>query len=254
MCITYDQIDEACGFLLLRELNTFVYCCKVCRGEFETGTYLESHILSEHEDDKSGVCVNDGFLNETTSTNDSPIEIDPTIVKIEDDDPSYLIDDGINNENNDISTAVIVPPRRRGRPRGSTKNKNVIVVVHDRLESGNRRIYGEALNGLDRRDQQLESVVSSDDEPTEVNVKMENGLKNRASRFENWHQGEYKNGNNFGHGSQSIGSRRSGRNRKRNGYHRYNDDDSSDTYRGELNFSDFSYNRNGDEIFFCYRF
>lgn len=238
MCITYDQIDEACGYLLLRELNKFVYCCKVCRGEFETGPYLESHILSEHEDDKGSVCVNDGLLNETTSTNDSQIEIVPAIVKIEHDDPSYLVDDGINNEYNDISTEVIAPPRRRGRPRGSTKNKNVVVVVHDKLESENRRTYAEIFNDQNRRSQQLESM-SSDDEPTEVNVKMENDPTNRVSRFENWHRDECNSGNNFGHGSQSIGRRRSGRNRKSN--QKYNDDDSSDTYGGELNFSDFSH-------------
>lgn len=55
MCFTIDQIDQACGLLLLNEFNTFIYHCKKCANEFDSGTDLESHILSEHLDDKEHI-------------------------------------------------------------------------------------------------------------------------------------------------------------------------------------------------------
>lgn len=51
MCFTIDQLDRACGILLLSESNTFIYCCKRCSNEFATGPELESHILYEYYGD-----------------------------------------------------------------------------------------------------------------------------------------------------------------------------------------------------------
>lgn len=69
MCFTIDQFEQACGFLLLGEFNTFIYCCKKCQCEFESGPNLEVHILSEHEDDRrhiESVFVNDVvFVDDT---------------------------------------------------------------------------------------------------------------------------------------------------------------------------------------------
>lgn len=52
MCFTIDQLDRACGILLLSESNAFIYCCKLCPNEFATGAELETHILFEHYDDE----------------------------------------------------------------------------------------------------------------------------------------------------------------------------------------------------------
>ncbi|XP_055303253.1 zinc finger protein 700-like [Sitodiplosis mosellana] len=65
MCFTVDQIEQACGLLLLNEFNTFVYCCKKCQCDFDSGPNLEVHILSAHQDDKShieNVFVNDDIF------------------------------------------------------------------------------------------------------------------------------------------------------------------------------------------------
>lgn len=50
MCFTIDQLDRACGILLLTESNRFIYFCKFCEGEFESGVELEVHIRFEHTD------------------------------------------------------------------------------------------------------------------------------------------------------------------------------------------------------------
>ena len=65
MCLTIDQIGQACGFLLLNEFSVFTYCCKRCTSEFGLGADLESHILREHSDDhkhEENIFVNDGVL------------------------------------------------------------------------------------------------------------------------------------------------------------------------------------------------
>ncbi|XP_055303249.1 zinc finger protein 595-like [Sitodiplosis mosellana] len=65
MCFTIDQFKQACGFLLLGEFNTFIYCCKKCQREFDSGPNLELHILSEHEDNKGhieNIFVNDNIF------------------------------------------------------------------------------------------------------------------------------------------------------------------------------------------------
>ncbi|XP_031616885.1 zinc finger protein 62 homolog [Contarinia nasturtii] len=65
MCITINEIDEACGFLLLNEFSVFIYCCKKCLINFECGSDLEAHILSEHpigQKHVENIFVNDGLL------------------------------------------------------------------------------------------------------------------------------------------------------------------------------------------------
>lgn len=62
MCLTMDQFEQACGFLLLNEYNEFVYYCKRCQSEFKSGSFLEAHILSEYHDNKRNIFVNDGIL------------------------------------------------------------------------------------------------------------------------------------------------------------------------------------------------
>lgn len=62
MCVT---IEKACGFLFLNEFGTFVYCCKECHTEYDTGPNLEVHVLSVHQDTKrhiESVFVNDGIV------------------------------------------------------------------------------------------------------------------------------------------------------------------------------------------------
>lgn len=55
MCFTIEQLEQACGLLLLNEFNTFIYCCKHCQREFVSGSNLEAHIWSEHQDDGKNV-------------------------------------------------------------------------------------------------------------------------------------------------------------------------------------------------------
>lgn len=55
MCLTHQQIEQTCGFLLLNEFSVFIYCCKVCTSEFKYGTDLEAHILWEHQVDEKEV-------------------------------------------------------------------------------------------------------------------------------------------------------------------------------------------------------
>ncbi|XP_055303245.1 uncharacterized protein LOC129568929 [Sitodiplosis mosellana] len=157
MCLTYDQIEQACGFLVRGEFNTFLYCCKVCRVEFESGPHLESHILSEHDDDKSGILTNDGFMDESIST-DSPIEIDPTNVKIEPDDPIYLVEDDFNDDFNDSAAvevivprnSAVVPKRPVGRPR---KNKHLIdIPVESKYGTRNAGAFKEGIYNYDAND------------------------------------------------------------------------------------------------------
>lgn len=53
MLLTPEQLERACGFLLLNEFNAFSYCCKTCPSEFESGPELEAHVL-DHQDVKTG--------------------------------------------------------------------------------------------------------------------------------------------------------------------------------------------------------
>lgn len=48
--------------MLFNEYSEFVYCCRKCNAEFQTGPYLEAHILSEHQDQKRQIFVNDGIF------------------------------------------------------------------------------------------------------------------------------------------------------------------------------------------------
>ncbi|XP_055303252.1 zinc finger protein 91-like [Sitodiplosis mosellana] len=81
MCFTIDQIERACGLLLLTEFNRFVYCCKTCHCEFETGSNLEVHILTEHQDCKGAVFENGEIF--VDSIDASVYEAGPTKVEIE---------------------------------------------------------------------------------------------------------------------------------------------------------------------------
>ncbi|XP_055303174.1 uncharacterized protein LOC129568871 [Sitodiplosis mosellana] len=81
MCFTIDQIERACGLLLLTEFNTFVYCCKSCKCEFESGSNLEVHILSKHQDDMEAIFENSEVFVDNFDA--SRYEIGPSDVKFE---------------------------------------------------------------------------------------------------------------------------------------------------------------------------
>lgn len=96
MCFTVDQIERTCGFLLLNELNEFVYYCKMCQCEFDVCPDLEVHILSEHQDNKEAVLVNESiFMDDFEPT---PIENDPIHVKIEDFNTNFILNEPIAEE------------------------------------------------------------------------------------------------------------------------------------------------------------
>ncbi|XP_055303247.1 zinc finger protein 595-like [Sitodiplosis mosellana] len=122
MCFTIDQYEQACGFLLLSEFNTFIYCCKRCHCEFDSGPNLEVHILSEHEHDKA--YIGNGFvdddiivdvggqeLNEFLATEEVLIDGEPVDVKAEESFKisaafeSNVNDDDFGNDLEMISTA-----------------------------------------------------------------------------------------------------------------------------------------------------
>lgn len=50
MHIVYEQIEQACGFLLLNDSKVFSYCCKTCLRVFESSSKLEVHILQKHQE------------------------------------------------------------------------------------------------------------------------------------------------------------------------------------------------------------
>lgn len=76
------SMDKVYGFLLLKELNTFAYCCSKCPSEFNKGNDLEKHILLEHRENMRNiehVSVNDDIADEvdtvaTTSSEEFPTE------------------------------------------------------------------------------------------------------------------------------------------------------------------------------------
>lgn len=55
MCIA---IDQACGFVMLNDFGSFVYCCKSCSNEFTMGRDFEEHFLSEHKQNVDGINLN----------------------------------------------------------------------------------------------------------------------------------------------------------------------------------------------------
>lgn len=80
MCPTIDQIEQACGFLMLNEYSVFVYCCKKCQTKFDSGINLEAHIILEHQEDEKhfeAVYVNDGsiFENSTLKLTETKSEV-----------------------------------------------------------------------------------------------------------------------------------------------------------------------------------
>ncbi|XP_055303173.1 zinc finger protein 227-like [Sitodiplosis mosellana] len=105
MCFTIGQIERACGLLVLTEFNTFVYCCKNCQCEFESGPNLEVHILSEHQDDKGAVFVNGNVLVDNCSFEPTPIELDASKVKIEQFESNVEESDVLNVEESCVEYA-----------------------------------------------------------------------------------------------------------------------------------------------------
>lgn len=83
MCFTIDQLEKACGLLLLNEFNTFIYCCKHCQREFEFGSNLEVHIWSEHQDDRRNVYEHGDVFVEEISFEPTSSGIERKNVKIE---------------------------------------------------------------------------------------------------------------------------------------------------------------------------
>lgn len=84
MCIITDKIEQACGFLLLNEFNSFIYWCKYCQHEFECASDLELHILSEHHDNKTNILKDETeFESFCENQDDSSIDIDIGNVKID---------------------------------------------------------------------------------------------------------------------------------------------------------------------------
>lgn len=88
MCFTNRKIEQSCGFLLLDDFNAFIYCCTKCQCEFDYSSDLEMHILSEHQNDKEAVLVNDDvsvddFESMSIDIEPVSIEIEPVDIKIE---------------------------------------------------------------------------------------------------------------------------------------------------------------------------
>lgn len=48
MCLTMKEFEQSCGFLLINDSSIFIYCCKMCFSEFDSGSELEAHLLCEH--------------------------------------------------------------------------------------------------------------------------------------------------------------------------------------------------------------
>lgn len=77
MCKTVDQIEQACGFLLLNEFRAFLYCCKKCLSEFNSGPDLEAHILLQHHEEQrhvENIFVNDGVLDAVVCMKVEPVD------------------------------------------------------------------------------------------------------------------------------------------------------------------------------------
>lgn len=69
MCLTAEQIQQTCGFLVCNDFNAFIYYCTKCSGEFHSGRELEEHITFDHHDEKKfvdGIFVDDGILLDAT--------------------------------------------------------------------------------------------------------------------------------------------------------------------------------------------
>lgn len=52
---SFDRMQRACGYLVLNDVNAFVYCCRTCPCEYESILDLEAHILYDHLDVKEGI-------------------------------------------------------------------------------------------------------------------------------------------------------------------------------------------------------
>lgn len=84
MCLTIEQIDQACGFLLLNEFSVFSYCCKKCSSIFQLGGELESHILLQHSDDHKhveNIFVDDGVLESPLIIKSEPVAQDEQFIE-----------------------------------------------------------------------------------------------------------------------------------------------------------------------------
>ncbi|XP_031631840.1 zinc finger protein 782-like [Contarinia nasturtii] len=86
------MLHQACGFLLLDDLNTFIYCCKKCQNQFDSGPNLEVHILSdscynlhksEHRDDNEDVIVKDEIFVDEFSCDTDSIKIEQTTQNVD---------------------------------------------------------------------------------------------------------------------------------------------------------------------------
>lgn len=110
MYYTVEHFDRACGFLLINEDNTFIYCCKKCPNEFSSGSDLETHILYEHQNkvhfdddysfneqkDIENVFVNDyNFAAATAQTSVPPPN---AVSSISDQEDKFKIGDELKND------------------------------------------------------------------------------------------------------------------------------------------------------------
>lgn len=131
MCFTVDKIEQACGFLLLNEFSVFVYYCKMCQSEFNSGTNLEAHWILEHQEDRKNcenIFVDDGIFEDLTDLK--------TVVKLEakildGDDDKELVSSKVEDVEHSCKYKVTAPDElRRGertlREKGGNSTVNDI--------------------------------------------------------------------------------------------------------------------------------
>lgn len=123
MSFTGDKFDKACGFLLINDLNVFLYCCKTCPDEFGSSADLETHILSEHRNEQKDierVFISENDCEWTLKT--EKLEINATIAGVSNEETNHqlnLICDGIPVPEGNISTTEAETAKRTSRKKES---------------------------------------------------------------------------------------------------------------------------------------
>ncbi|XP_055303172.1 zinc finger protein 652-B-like [Sitodiplosis mosellana] len=184
MCFTIDQYEQACGFLLLDEFNTFIYCCKRCHCEFDSGPNLEVHILSEHGNDKAH--IGNGFVDDGRFSMDDVSEHEtnkllPTAEVLINGEPVHIkTEKEIPEETYRISVAVESKVNDDDFGNDSSRNESLVAID---VPIANRTKRAKKVNVLDENAKKPNPMNSGQKSQSSTSKKNSDQISNTSKNI-----------------------------------------------------------------------
>lgn len=155
------EFDRFCGFLLMNESHKFIYCCKMCFSEFDSGSELEAHILCEHFRQNKDIEVvyvenlnhnhdNESVIKEDRLTQDLAnfLRFSEKLTQIDENNDSNdemieeVLDDSIEQSSsmseNDVDSIEVISTHSEETTAYEPNNENVVIALE--IEATNNMI------------------------------------------------------------------------------------------------------------------